>query len=77
METIGFSTAESNLSDIGLFVESINLPENDVKILDHQFKRHLKMHHINSTNSAKAIGEPTLHRFFPSSHAAPPVANEC
>jgi hypothetical protein len=40
METINLFTAASHLSDLRHFAESINLPENDFKILD-QFKRHL------------------------------------
>jgi hypothetical protein len=62
IETVNVFTTESHRLDIHHFVESINLPENDIKILD-QFKRCIQMHHINS-NSAKAIGEPTLCRFF-------------
>jgi hypothetical protein len=62
METINVFTAGSHLSDLRHFAESINLPENDIKILD-QFKRRLQMHRIN-TNSAKAVRETTLRRFF-------------
>jgi hypothetical protein len=62
MKTIDFFTAESHLLDIRHFAESIDLPENDIKILN-QLKRHFQMHQINM-NSAKAIGKPTLHRLF-------------
>jgi hypothetical protein len=71
---MGFFTTESHLLDICHFAESFNLPEHDMKILD-QFKMRLQINHIN-TNSAKAIGEPTLPRFF-APKAAPPVANNC
>jgi hypothetical protein len=61
-ETIDFFTADSHLSDIRHFAESINLPEDDIKMLD-KFKRRLQIHRVD-TKSAKTVGEPTLRRFF-------------
>jgi tRNA C32,U32 (ribose-2'-O)-methylase TrmJ len=62
MESIDFFTAESHLSEIRHFAESINLSEHDINMLD-KFTRRLQMHHI-STSSAKAVAKPTLRRFF-------------